>query len=241
MELWARSFPDVQFLCVCVDHQGVAIQFAEMFQFKQVVNCYIPSRRYLPVGYGQLGCSGFIVVNKEGTCFLSRKTRAYLQYGEDAFPHVEEILSKELDWSRKDDDQTKKNDVSDGEVDNGKKAQEISEGEEKKCAEALELASVGVDCMDDEHERCADALNSMMKTLDVKELEQVFQELSQHFHHEEVLMKKYKFGNNDGIGAFSPLQSHMKDHQRILAVVQNEMERISRSELTNTMSECQVA
>lgn len=228
MELWARSFPDVQFLCVCVDHQGVAIQFAEMFQFKEVVNCYIPSRQYLPVGYGQLGCSGFVVINKEGTCFLSRKTRAYLQYGEDAFPHVEEILSKELEWDKKKDQQTKSS--------GGKK-----EGEEKKCDEPLELPSVGVDCMDDEHERCADALNSMMKTLELKQLERVLDELSQHFHHEEVLMKKYKFGNKDGIGAFSPLQSHMKDHERILAMIENEMERISRSELTNTMSECQVA
>ena len=100
MEYWARSFSeDVQFLCVCVDTQGVAIQFGQMFQFQKVINCYIPSRRYLPVGYGQLGCSGFIVINKDGTTFLSRKTRAYLQYGEDAFPHVEEILSKELGWN----------------------------------------------------------------------------------------------------------------------------------------------
>ena len=46
----------------------------------------------MPVGYGQLGCSGFIVVDKKGN-FVSRKTRAYLQYGEDAFEHVEELLS----------------------------------------------------------------------------------------------------------------------------------------------------
>ena len=45
----------------------------------------------MPVGYGQLGCSGFIVSDKDG-CFVSRKTRAYLEYGEAAFDYVESIL-----------------------------------------------------------------------------------------------------------------------------------------------------
>ncbi len=45
----------------------------------------------MPVGYGQLGCSGFIVSDKDG-CFVSRKTIAYLDYGEEAFRFVEKIL-----------------------------------------------------------------------------------------------------------------------------------------------------
>eukprot|EP00957_Ditylum_brightwellii_P186050 14165294-Ditylum_brightwellii.AAC.1 len=61
-----------------------------------VVNCHIPSRRYFPVGYGQLGCSGFVVVDERG-CFVSRKTMAYLQYGEAAFTYVENLLERVFD------------------------------------------------------------------------------------------------------------------------------------------------
>ena len=43
--------------------------------------------------FGQLGCSGFIVSDRDG-CFVSRKTKAYLQYGDAAFSHVEELLLK---------------------------------------------------------------------------------------------------------------------------------------------------
>lgn len=46
----------------------------------------------MPVGYGQLGCSGFIVSDTDG-CFVSRKTQAYLQYGDDAFNHVESLIA----------------------------------------------------------------------------------------------------------------------------------------------------
>jgi len=35
---------------VCVDGARVAIEFGRMFDLKAVVNCYIPSRGYMPVG-----------------------------------------------------------------------------------------------------------------------------------------------------------------------------------------------
>ena len=40
----------VQFLMVCVDGARVALEFGRMFDLKAVVNCYIPSRGYMPVG-----------------------------------------------------------------------------------------------------------------------------------------------------------------------------------------------
>jgi hypothetical protein len=95
MELWAKAMPAVQFLCICVESQRVALAFGRMFQFEKVVNCFIPSRTYMPVGFGQLGCSGFIVVDKKGN-FVSRRTRAFLDYGDVAFDHVEELLAEQL-------------------------------------------------------------------------------------------------------------------------------------------------
>lgn len=96
MEAWARRYRDrAQFLCVCVESRQVAVAFSRMFDLRAAVNGYVPGRSYMPVGYGQLGCSGFIVSDSKG-CFVSRKTRAYLDYGEDAFSQVEEILAREL-------------------------------------------------------------------------------------------------------------------------------------------------
>jgi hypothetical protein len=53
--------------------------FDSMFGFEHALNCFIPSRAYMPQGYGQLGCSGFVVSDGDGN-FVSRKTAAFLQY-----------------------------------------------------------------------------------------------------------------------------------------------------------------
>mmetsp|Transcript_12507 Transcript_12507/g.13919 ORF Transcript_12507/g.13919 Transcript_12507/m.13919 type:complete len:151 (+) Transcript_12507:501-953(+) len=92
MESWAASFGDaVRFLCICVESKQVAQNFGEMFQFRNVINGIIPSNQYMPHGYGQLGCSGFIVVDTKGN-FLSKKTTAFLDRGDGAFRDLENLL-----------------------------------------------------------------------------------------------------------------------------------------------------
>ena len=96
MEAWARRYgATAQFLCVCVESERVAVAFSRMFDLQAAINCYIPGRSYMPVGFGQLGCSGFIISDPNG-CFVSRKTQAYNDYGEDAFSDVERILGTAL-------------------------------------------------------------------------------------------------------------------------------------------------
>jgi hypothetical protein len=115
MRHWASTIPNVQFLEVCVESESVALNFHKTFGFGDnlgandgddngngdykapiVVNGFIPSRHYMPVGFGQLGCSGFVISDAKGN-FVSRKTAAYLQYGPQAFRHVESILNGILD------------------------------------------------------------------------------------------------------------------------------------------------
>jgi hypothetical protein len=114
MRHWASTIPNVQFLEVCVESKAVALNFHSSFGFGAnendgndnsnsedykapiVVNGFIPSRPYMPVGFGQLGCSGFVISDAKGN-FVSRKTAAYLQYGPQAFRHVESILNGILD------------------------------------------------------------------------------------------------------------------------------------------------
>lgn len=217
MEVWARRFPNAQFLCVCVDSKGVALQFQHMFGLDRALNCWIPDRRYFPVGYGQLGCSGFIISDKHGN-FVSRKTKAFLQYGEAAFDDVEGILSSLLP---KPGDQ-----VSAPKTEVVKVASK--QEEEKKVDEIEAPVSVGVKSMDEDHEQCSIAISELLKTQTVKALRTVLKELGNHFDHEESLMKKYNFGNASEEGnEFSAFANHVKDHKRILNLVSNEIEAVS--------------
>jgi len=96
MELWARGplGTSVDFLCACVDDMGVASAFGKMFKFERVINGWIPSQAEMPA-YGQLGCSGFIVVGGDGR-LVSKKTAAFLEQGEDAFAEAERLVRRHL-------------------------------------------------------------------------------------------------------------------------------------------------
>lgn len=79
------------FICACVDTLEVAVAFGRMFELREVINGHIPSKHHFP-DFGQLGCSGFIVVDASGRC-ISRKTASFLQQGPDAaFADVERLL-----------------------------------------------------------------------------------------------------------------------------------------------------
>jgi len=211
MENWAEKIPQVHFLCVCVESKQVAVSFHQMFQFRHATNGYIPSQQYMPSGYGQLGCSGFIVSDKEGY-FISRKTRAYLEYGDHAFRNVESLLATLI----KDKIESKQ-----GELD-APAAPEIEFDVNKKIEAP---ASVGVDSMDDEHKECAELFNNVIKNLSGKELQNLFNILKSHFEHEEELMKKYF--SNTNTTSFSATDSHIMDHKRILNIASSELERVN--------------
>jgi hypothetical protein len=98
MEQWACSplGKYVDFICVCVDdNKNVAINFEQMFKFTSVINGVVMKRQDMPT-YGQLGCSGFIIVGADGSC-VSKKTDAYLNYGEKAFKNAESVILTALE------------------------------------------------------------------------------------------------------------------------------------------------
>jgi len=78
MKKWSidpRFQQTVQFLTACVELASCALSFHRMFDFGDssgaMINGYIPSGEYMPRGYGQLGCSGFVVSDNQGR-FVSR-------------------------------------------------------------------------------------------------------------------------------------------------------------------------
>jgi len=199
MEAWARLYGEaVQFLCVCVESMEVALAFSQMFDFKAAVNSYIPERSYMPVGFGQLGCSGFIISDSSG-CFVSRKTAAYLSYGVGAFENLEKILADELNVVKPSPQEPST--VLKAEIDT---------------IQRLELpSSLGIESMDNEHYACTVVLNDLLQDPILKNLRVALEVLESHFSDEEELMKKHGFGG-DPKSSFSPLASHCKDHERIL-------------------------
>jgi hemerythrin len=210
MEHWAGKFPNVQFLCVCVESAGVAQLFDRMIGFRNVINCYIPSRQYLPRGYGQLGCSGFIVSDAKGN-FISRKSKAYLDYGEDAFLHVESLLTKEL---KAGSTMQQKEVAAPSCVTINDRRADVKT--------SVSVPSIGIVSMDDEHERCARALEGLLDQLSVQALTVAIAEIQTHFQHEENVLIEYKFGGSI-TDPFSALHSHIQDHKRILQIGSDEL------------------
>jgi hemerythrin len=78
------------------------------------------------------------------------------------------------------------------------------------------MPSVGIQSMDDEHELCEEALALLLAVPTVKSLTKVMGVLTEHFQHEEKLMKQSRFGRPGE--QFSPYANHVIDHERILDI-----------------------
>jgi hemerythrin len=156
--------------------------------------------------YGQLGCSGFVVSDGQG-CFVSRKTKAYLQHGYNAFLHVEELLHQNFaiqPWTK----------------DKNSKAEDVLNPN-------WTLPSVGDYRMDHEHEECEEALALLLRTHSAESLRKALEKLTEHFQHEESLMKSSGFGI---LGeSFSPFANHVKDHERILDIGYFELAKLTKT------------
>lgn len=219
METWATLSPygdKVQYLCVCVEQPPnglyVCKLFANMFSFDKAVNAYIPGRSYMPVGYGQLGCSGFIVVDGQAQ-FISRKSKAFLDYGEEAFRDVERMVQMELQRLNV-DEATTTTPSSQSKEEHSTTSQNESK---KETIVSIECpSSVGDAAMDEEHQECTTAINYLLQNPTQEALTEVIQVLEEHFRHEEDLLRDNGFGSDTD--PLSPLVSHRKDHDRILNI-----------------------
>lgn len=90
----------------------------------------------------------------------------------------------------------------------------------------IEIPSVGIQEMDDEHESCINALNQLREERSEAHLKEVYQHLQEHFKHEEELFAASGFGNHGT--ALSGTKSHCDDHTRILSEIESQFgERIT--------------
>ena len=97
-----------------------------------------------------------------------------------------------------------------------------------------QLESVKVAEMDEEHERCADAMEVLCRDRTASSLRRVLREFETHFRHEEELLDEHLYSDVVGGGAAtgfsadtSARKSHFADHKRILTDIRQECERIN--------------
>lgn len=96
MNEWAREIPDANFICVCVagtgqEAVGLAKSMGQQMRLTNCVNAFIEHEELMP-SWGQLGCSGFIILDSEHR-LLKKKTSSFMQVRNLAFDHVEAILA----------------------------------------------------------------------------------------------------------------------------------------------------
>ena len=146
---------------------------------------------------------------------------AYLDYGDDAFAYVEKLLLDNLNIQPRDAVVPE---------------QKTQQGEEEDVMnQEWNLPSVGIPCMDVEHEKCEEALSHLLGTLDVDSLTRVMELLTEHFQHEENLMKLSGFGKPSE--QFSPYTNHVKDHERILDIGFSELGKLSQKKERNRLDQ----
>lgn len=90
-------------------------------------------------------------------------------------------------------------------------------------ASMLDLHSVKVASMDEEHAECADVLRHLVQGRSRAALEAVLMCLEDHFEHEEALFVEHNFGAhaNENLSA---RKSHMDDHKRILDTIRSKLQ-----------------
>mmetsp|Transcript_47899 Transcript_47899/g.89694 ORF Transcript_47899/g.89694 Transcript_47899/m.89694 type:complete len:361 (-) Transcript_47899:213-1295(-) len=95
MNSWAaEGMYDCNFLCICVlgdsSAYGLCKEMSTQMKLTHCVNGYVASARDMP-SYGQLGCQGFIILDKEHNV-VSDGTTPFMQVRSLAFQHVEALL-----------------------------------------------------------------------------------------------------------------------------------------------------
>ncbi|KAL3908120.1 MAG: hypothetical protein SGILL_008603, partial [Bacillariaceae sp.] len=142
-------------------------------------------------------------------------TQAYLQYGEAAFDYLERLLEREFGLRK-----AKHRGSSLGSAE-----KEREDKKEQEISLDTPVSSVGIVSMDKEHESCEKALAKLLSSPNTKTLENALIELTNHFTHEQELMRSHGFGNAHSNDPFSAFASHVKDHERILQIGFDELGR----------------
>ena len=210
MDRWASQMPSVAFICICCAEPALAFAFRDRLRLQSCHNCFLGSDDSLPT-WGQLGCSGFVILDSELRVSCPA-TAAFLDVQGAAFRDVEAKLRALLllpdgdaaeasvpdDDSNADEDGVagQRNQSSGGSCASGRCSLPTSGG--GSCCEKTECGCVvdplgdiqptGVAAMDQEHEECARVLGELRDKRSLEALASVLRCLESHFAHEEQML-----------------------------------------------------
>lgn len=225
MARWSDAYKEdsVIFLCVSVEGLHCARYFAQ-FVGSCINAMMLPNE--LPSFPIQLGCSGFVVIDHEGTIVTTRTTPKFLDMPEEAFLSVEETLNtlgvvgpQELSGVMKREDE---------------EGVRRSENKNSESLPPKPLPPVGHCEMDQEHGLIDDCLSTLFSEPTRKTLQELRDILQKHFSHEESLLLENEFGVG---GVVSAYESHKGDHERLL---QNLDSILLASAATNSVSKTDI-
>jgi len=242
MDAWAKRYGDsASFVCVSCAGPQLATQFGNQQRLQHCHNTWV-DQDDMPT-WGQLGCNGFIILDSSHSV-VCKASRAYLEVREEAFRHVETLLSAlivEKPVPKQED----------GSVDpsvGGACAQVRFGSKEEEPAPAAapgKVASVKVDVLDEEHERCEAALSRLAEQRNVASLRELLSAYEEHFAHEESLLDKHLYADAMDSAGFSADKgartSHFGDHEMMLNAIRKLMsDRAGLSEDLASMSVAEV-
>jgi len=228
MDIWARVYAgQVRFVCVGCAGGDLAVRFGEELQLR---DCVISAATRSP-SWGQLGCSGFIVLDSD-LRVLSRKTSAYLEVREQAFRDLEAVLAEFISGIELPHAMALKGRAEQhagmAAVDADSASEGAAHGEITPLAP---LDSVLVAELDAEHDACASALERLAEERSAAALGAVIAAYQTHFAHEEALLDEHVFHHaaSSEAGGFSASAgartSHWADHARLLRDLEAEAAR----------------
>lgn len=222
MAKWCCAYGEsVTFLCLSVEGLNIARYFNQ-YTGASMNATMLPNE--IPSFPIQLGCSGFVVIDKDGCILTTRSTPSFLDAGEDAFRAVETLLGDLIGLTEKSiaSKEDHKNELSEHDL------------------VLMPLPHVGHCEMDAEHAKIDSCLKELVVDTSVENLRKLKTETEIHFQHEEELLAANQFGTT---GILSAYESHAADHGRILKNIESILEtahngtgKISQTDVTEVAS-----
>jgi hypothetical protein len=121
------------------------------------------------------------------------------------------------------------------EKEESKKAEPVDQNQSKAPATTTTTITTSIEAppltglaeMDEEHLDCTVALNHLLQFPSVPALGAAIDVLTEHFRHEEEMLLCSNSKGKDVDSSFSPYRSHQKDHERILNLGRDELQRLA--------------
>uniref|UniRef100_A0A7S3B3X7 Hemerythrin-like domain-containing protein n=1 Tax=Haptolina ericina TaxID=156174 RepID=A0A7S3B3X7_9EUKA len=240
MDAWAARYgSSIAFICVSCAGPQLATQFGTQLKLKHCHNTWV-DQDDMPT-WGQLGCNGFIVLDGSHSV-ISRATPAYLEVREAAFRHVDGLIAALIAEKPLPELPPGAVDPAVGgpcaEVRFGKEAEDAvpaisdapSAAQAKKSS--VNVPSVKVAVLDEEHARCEAALMQLAERRDSAALNELLTAYEEHFAHEEALLDEHLYAGVKRAKGFSADKgartSHFTDHERMLTEIRNLLSEIKR-------------